>query len=699
MSGNRDYRGIDLFRIAAAFLVVAIHTSPLASYSATADFILTREIARVAVPFFFMTTGFFVLGSRERTISFLKKTAVIYALSVLLYLPVNVYAGHLDGLTIAGLFTQLFFEGTFYHLWYLPAALLGVPIASLLLKKLGARAALAISALLYCAGLLGDSYYGLIDGVPGIGPFYDALLSIMGHARNGLFYAPVFLLLGSRLRDRRPGGKFSAAGLILSGALLIGEGLALRSMELQLHDSMYIFLPAVMYFLFELLSSIRGSCPRWAANFSLLVYILHPAIIIVVRGAARLLGLWGPLVENSIGYYLAVCALSALSSAAILPLFGLLFFPRQGPRSRAWLELDSSALRHNYRALSELLPPAGRLMCVLKADAYGLGAKGAVPALSAEGASLWAAATAEEGKMLRKYGAKGLILILGRTPVSDIAVLRRYRLTQTVVSLEYARELASARRRVDVQIKLDTGMHRLGIDWMDIDSIDAVFSTPFLRVTGMYTHLASSENLNPSDADFTREQSERFFAAAETLRSRGRDVGMLHTQSSYGLLNYPELRCDCARTGIALCGVKSSEGDSTARWPGLRPVLSLRARVAEVRTVPPGEGVGYDRAYVTRRETRLAAIPAGYADGIFRTANGAHALVNGKAAPIAGRICMDQLLLDITDCGEVRPGDIVTFIGRDGSAAISAEELASQCGTITNELFSRLGSRLPRIWI
>ena len=182
----RNYRGIDLFRIAAAFLVVAIHTSPLASYSETADFILTREIARTAVPFFFMTTGFFVLGDLRRTKAFLKKTALIYAACVALYLPVNVYAGRLDGLTLGGLFTQLFFEGTFYHLWYLPAALLGVLLASFLLDRLGLKGALAAAAALYCAGLLGDSYYGLISNVPPLKAAVNAAIDCYNNELKGV---------------------------------------------------------------------------------------------------------------------------------------------------------------------------------------------------------------------------------------------------------------------------------------------------------------------------------------------------------------------------------------------------------------------------------------------------------------------------------------------------------------------------------
>lgn len=441
------------------------------------------------------------------------------------------------------------FEGTFYHLWYLPAAVLGTALASLLLEKLAIRPALAIAAALYLVGLMGDSYYGLVSGLPVLGAAYDALISVCGHTRNGLFFAPVFLLLGCLLRKNRPGRAASTAGFGSERTAAHRRGDAAAPSAAPVARQ-HVHLPSRGDVL-PVLPSLRDPRrrPAWAADFSMLVYLLHPAMIIAVRGAARPLGLWGILVENSLGHYLAVCAASALASAALLPLLDRLRPVRASRRSRAWLELDGAALRHNYRALSSLLPPGARLMCVLKSDAYGLGAEGAVAALSAEGASLWAVATAEEGKLLRKYGARGTILVLGRTPVSDIGLLRRFRLTQTVVSLEYARELSAARRRLEVQIKLDTGMHRLGISWQDLDSIDAVFSLPFLRVTGMYTHLAASESLSPRDADFTREQSERFFAAANALRQRGRDVGMLHTQSSYGLLNYPDMRCDCARPG------------------------------------------------------------------------------------------------------------------------------------------------------
>ena len=244
MKTARTLSGIEYFRLAAAFLVVAIHCSPLTTYSETADFILTRAVARVAVPFFFMVTGFFVLGRPEKLRRFLKRTALLFLACILLYLPLNLYSGALSGLTPVGALRELLFEGTFYHLWYFPAVLLGAAIASLLMRT---RAGLGIAAALYVFGLLGDSYWGLISGVPWLSDVYEVIFGLAGYTRNGLFFAPLFLLLGARLRGREASGKGEAAGLGAALALVLCEALLLRHLGWQRHDSMYVFLPAVMF--------------------------------------------------------------------------------------------------------------------------------------------------------------------------------------------------------------------------------------------------------------------------------------------------------------------------------------------------------------------------------------------------------------------------------------------------------------------
>ena len=286
MSKGRNYKGIEVFRVLAAFLVVAIHTSPLTVYSVTADFILTRVIARVAVPFFFMVTGYFVLSKGTGVRSFIKKTAIIYAASAALYLPVNVYAGLLQEWTLLDLVREAFFEGTFYHLWYLPAAILGAWLTSLIMRRCSRGAAFAIVSALYVFGLLGDSYWGLIEDVPGVSSVYSVLFALMGYTRNGLFFAPMFMLMGARLRDARQSGVgFEFMGLAAAFALMLAEALFARGQGWQRHDSMYVFLPFVMYFLFALLTRVRGNVKLPLGSFSLLVYILHPDVKIAVRGA------------------------------------------------------------------------------------------------------------------------------------------------------------------------------------------------------------------------------------------------------------------------------------------------------------------------------------------------------------------------------------------------------------------------------
>lgn len=702
MSKGRNYKGIEIFRVVAAFLVVAIHTSPLTTYSDTADFIFTRVIARVAVPFFFMVTGYFVLSKGTDVRRFLKKTAIIYAASAALYLPINVYAGHLQGWGLTDLVQQVFFEGTFYHLWYLPAAILGAWLTALIMRRCSRGAALAVVAALYAVGLLGDSYWGIIENIPVVSDVYGVIFTLMGYTRNGLFFAPMFMLLGAMLRGAKPSGAgFEAAGLAAAFALMLCEALFARAQGWQRRDSMYVFLPFVMYFLFALLTRVKGTVKLPLGNFSLLVYILHPAVIIAVRGAARFAGLWDVFVENSLGHYIAVCIGSAAASAVVLWVWSLIKPRKVSDTSRAWVEVDGPALLHNAEALESFMPEGTRLMAVLKADAYGHGAVKSALELNRIGVNAFAVACCAEGVELRRAGVKGLILILGYTDVREWRALSRYRLTQCGVDAEYVRELSkAAKRAVRVHLKIDTGMHRLGESWEHADEIAECYSLPHLRVTGMFTHLCVSDALDESDVDFTELQLERFFSLADELERRGIDHGELHTQSSYGIVNYPEGRCAYGRAGVALYGVKSDEHDGVKAWPNLLPALSLKARIGLIRDVPAGDTVGYGREFTAQRPTKLAVLPIGYGDGVFRCAmhGGAEALVRGKRCPVVARICMDQLCLDVTDVPDVRRGDTATFIGRDGDEFISCEEFAARCGTITNEVLSRLGKRLPKVW-
>ena len=324
MKQNARIPGIDNFKLAAAFLVIMIHTSPLTSLSPEADFILTRIAARTAVPFFFMVTGFFVLPRALEKPAFLlrylKRIGILYAAASALYLPVAVYAGHFREVSFGGILKMLFFDGLFYHLWYLPALLLGFLLVWAACRHLPLRLVLVLVFLLYLAGLLGDSYYGFTEKCAPLRALYDGIFQITEYTRNGIFFAPVFLLLGYLIFRQHRQKADLWTGFSLCSALLIAEGVTLRLLEVQRHDSMYLALPPLMYFLFSLLLETRGRSlsGRLPGELPLLIYILHPLCIILVRGAAKLLHL--PfLISNSLLHFLFV-ALSAFAASWLLAL-------------------------------------------------------------------------------------------------------------------------------------------------------------------------------------------------------------------------------------------------------------------------------------------------------------------------------------------------------------------------------------------
>lgn len=358
------------------------------------------------------------------------------------------------------------------------------------------------------------------------------------------------------------------------------------------------------------------------------------------------------------------------------------------PKARAWREIDLDALARNARILRGRLAPGCRLMAVVKADAYGHGAVPVARHLEREGIDAFAVACLEEGIILRKAGVKGNILVLGYTPPQAAPELCRWQLTQTVVNGEHGQALNAAGLPLPVHLALDTGMHRLGVPAEDTAALARLYGMEHLKITGVFSHLCVSDSRASEDMDYTQQQLSRFFASVDWLRENGYDPGAVHIQASGGILNLPPQPCGYARAGIALYG--AAEGDS------LRPVLALRARAACVRTLAAGERAGYGLDFRAERDTKLAVLTIGYADGLPRNfpQNGGQALLHGQLCPMVGRMCMDQLFVDVTDVPCVSPGDIATLIGRDGSLEIRVEELAQKCGTIPNELLSRLGGRL-----
>lgn len=706
MTKNESYSGIDYFRFIAALLIVAIHTSPLSSFSETGNFIFTRIVSRVAVPFFFMTSGFFLISrytcNAEKLEAFIKKATLIYGVAILLYIPINVYNGYfkMDNL-LPNIIKDIVFDGTLYHLWYLPASIIGAAIAWYLVKKLNYPKALMVASVLYLIGLFGDSYYGITEKISCLNSLYTYIFQVTDYTRNGIFFAPIFFILGGFIADNRPQITFgkSFLGFAISLALMLGEAMILHHFDLQRHDSMYVFLLPCMYFLFIVILHFKGKRLVSLRTASLIIYIIHPMMIVVIRLFSKLLHIQKLFVENSIVHYFAVCLTSVVFSVVLTAMWNK-YKPKKAKHTadtdRAYLEIDLNNLEHNVKVLKRAMPQKCELMAVVKAEAYGHGLYEIATHLNKIGVKAFAVATIDEGIKLRQYGVLGEILILGYTAPARAKELRKYDLTQTLIDYKYALLLDKQGYDVMTHIKVDTGMHRLGFDAKDIEKISAVFSMKHIKVSGIYTHLCAADSVDEKDIFFTNVQIESFYNLLNQLKEKGITIPKIHIQSSYGLLNYPELKCDYVRVGVSLYGVLSSPNDRTKLHLDLRPVLSLKSRVILLREIKKGESVGYSRSFVANRDSLIALLPVGYADGYPRnlSCGKSYVLINGHQAPVVGKICMDQLAVDVTDIPNVKTGSIATLIGKDGKEEITAPMVAESAESITNELLSRMGHRL-----
>lgn len=366
-----------------------------------------------------------------------------------------------------------------------------------------------------------------------------------------------------------------------------------------------------------------------------------------------------------------------------------------------WAEVDLDAIAHNVRRLQELAAPAG-LMAVVKADGYGHGAVMVARTALAHGARRLAVAMVEEGVHLRQSAIACPILVMGWTPPEQYGLALRYDLELTVSSEAEARALADAARRegrrVRVHLKIDTGMGRLGFRWDDPQLGQAVArlaNLTHLEMVGVYTHLASADDLQ---VPLAGQQLEAFAEALERLAARGVRPPLRHVANSAALLQIPAARYDLVRPGIALYGLDAFP--QAVRTFGLRPALSWKTRVALVKEVPAGTPISYGATYVTPRPSRIATLPVGYADGLRRAlSNRGQVLVNGRRAPIVGRVCMDQVMVDVTDAGQVAVGDEVVLIGSQGAESITADEMAAWMDTIGYEVVTGIGRRVPRIYL
>ncbi len=367
-------------------------------------------------------------------------------------------------------------------------------------------------------------------------------------------------------------------------------------------------------------------------------------------------------------------------------------------RGRAWIELNIDNLIYNVKQFQKLLPKKCMIMPAIKANAYGHGIEIIGMELQSMGIHNFCVASVDEAIELRKAGIIGQILILGYTSPYRFTDLSYYSLTQTVVDFSYAKQLNNYGKPIDVHVGIDTGMHRLGERYDNIETIINIWKLDNLKIKGVFSHLCVSDGESDMERKYTLKQIENFNHVIYSLHQRGIEGFKTHIQGSYGVLNYPFLNYDYARLGIALYGVLSNAHDKVASNINLKPVLSLKAKIECIRFIHAGESVGYGLTYTATKEMKIAAVSIGYADGIPRElSNNGHALINGYQVPIIGRICMDQLLLDVSKVLNVNSGDEVVFIGKSKNKEITASEFADKANTISNEILSRLGSRLERI--
>ena len=364
-----------------------------------------------------------------------------------------------------------------------------------------------------------------------------------------------------------------------------------------------------------------------------------------------------------------------------------------------WAEVDLDRLAGNYRSVRDHLRPGVRVMAVVKADAYGHGADRVALALQEQGASAFGVAITEEGVTLRQAGISGTILVFGGCFPGQEQTFIEHDLTPTVYDIESVKRLSAAASSRDTTIayhlKLDTGMGRHGIGPDDVlGFVEDSVGHRGARLAGVFSHLSSADE---DDLTYTRIQISKFVEAVDAIEAAGHPAIVRHVANSAGTLLHKGSWFDMVRAGLSLYGIDPSPRGGPVE---LLPVLSLKTRIAFVKSVPEGTALGYNRTYRTSRTSLVATLPVGYADGLARlSSNRGCVLVRGTRAPIVGAVSMDTTLVDVTELPDVSPGDEVVLIGDQGDESLSAREVGRWASTIPYEVVCRISQRVPRLYL
>ncbi|MGG5336194.1 alanine racemase [Enterococcus sp. AZ089] len=692
-------QGIEQFRVILAMMVVAIHCLPLHRLWPDGDILITLTLFRIAVPFFFMISGYYVFSdlatqnsypARQRIWLFIKKQLQVYLIATLLFLPLAWYSGILGlNMPLDTFIQTLLVNGILYHLWYFPAIITGGLLVMGLLTRLSFKQVFFIAVGLYVVGLGGDSWSGLAAQTP-ITPLYSLIFQLLDGTRNGIFFAPLFLILGvlARRFAKKPASPHRYSYLMISLICLLLESYLLHHFTTPKHDSMYVFLPFVLLFLFPIIQQWQAPMIwKQAGRLSLWLYLLHPYTIAVTHFLSQKL----PLLQNNLINYFVVLGLTIGVVHGLFALQKLLPFPKKTPLhlQRAAKEFSAPALLHNLQEIKRVIPSTTKVMAVVKADAYGCDAQLVARTLERVGVDFFAVATIEEAIELRRAGIKSRLLILGYTSAQRAKELNRYSLIQTIVSEAHGQALARTGLPIECHLAVDTGMHRLGVA-PDLETVRRLYALPSLKITGIFSHLGSSDQLDTASILRTQAQIICFDDLLAGLSARNIAYGLTHLQSSYGILNYPEKHYDYVRPGILLTGSLSVPNEPTKQKINVQPILTLKALLVDKKTVAAGEAIGYGLATVFDRPTTIGIVSIGYCDGVPRALSnqGFQLSYQGVLLPQVGLICMDMLLIDLTDYPELAVESWLEVIS-------DWTNTADQAQTIPNELISRLGSRVP----
>jgi alanine racemase len=400
---------------------------------------------------------------------------------------------------------------------------------------------------------------------------------------------------------------------------------------------------------------------------------------------------------------------------------------RKEVRRPVWAEISLGALAENFHAIRKFVNPPEekrktprKILCIVKGNGYGHGGPQVAKALERAGSDWFGVTCTEEGIAVREAGVQKPVLVLTSFWPGEESRLIEHHLTAVIHRCEQLKQLDSAaarlmakkggkqsRKRVSFHLKMDTGMNRLGIVPGDVDCFAGQLAKcKHLELGGVFTHFASSEVFtNTRVGEQTRQQEERFYTVLDRLRALGIDPGIVHLANSAAIATRPETWADMVRPGAILYGYHPGydpverRPEIEARLP-LKPVMSLRTRIINIRNIPEGAGVGYNETFLAKRPSRIAVLAAGYGDGIHRSlGNRGSVLVRGSLAPIVGIISMDVTMIDVTDVTDIAIGDVVTIYGGDGRQVRPANVIARSIGTVTSDLLCAVSQRVPRIYL